>query len=162
MQIRLRFDGREWRANMLDEISHDGLSRSSAANQPMFSTDVDYDSLIAKKAKALEEWRSLDAVSQRMFCGLRGYEERHGIADLKDPLLIPAKNTLLLLKEVRGRIDREDPLSLLGIEPLDFDDASLELAESLENIAEIRELYKLRKTSVGASNNSGISADEAS
>lgn len=35
------------------------------------------------------------------------------------------------------------------------------MAESLENIAEIRSLYKLRKATVGCSANAGISSDEA-
>src|SRR5699024_7697452 len=46
-------------------------------------------------------------------------------------------------------------------EPLDFEEANLELAESLENVNELRELYKLRKASVGSSSNAGISSDEA-
>ncbi len=146
---------------MLEEIVQDYLTRTIASNQPIFSVEHDYDSLLRKKALILEKWKALSAEEQARFRGLHNFEIENGLPDLRDPVLIPSKNTSLLLNEVKGRIDREDPLRLLPIEPLDFDDATLELAESLENITEIRELYKLRKASVGTSQNAGISADEA-
>ncbi|WP_155720926.1 YaaC family protein, partial [Gluconobacter oxydans] len=92
---------------------------------------------------------------------MRAFEIEKALPDIKDPALLPSKNTYLLHKEIKRRLSREDPLSLLPIEPLDFDDATLELAESLENTAEIRELYKIRKASIGSSPNAGISAEEA-
>ncbi len=146
---------------MLDEIAHDKLSRQAASNQPIFSNDASYDNLVAKKTQVLKDWKDLGAAGQKDFKGLQDYENKNGIGSLKDPDLIPSRNTSIVLKEVKGRIDREDPLSLLGIEPLDFDDAVMELSESLENVSEIRELYKVRKTSVGDTANAGISADEA-
>jgi hypothetical protein len=149
------------RTLMLEEIAHDKLSRLTASNQPIFSNDASYDNLVIKKARALEDWKGLGKIGQSKFKGLQDYEKQNDVGDLKDPDLIPSKNTSIVLKEVKGRIDREDPLSLLGIEPLDFDDAVMELSESLENVSEIRELYKVRKTSVGESANAGISADEA-
>lgn len=146
---------------MLEEIGQDSFVRTSASNEILFSTDVDYDAISAEKAKVLEEWKALDADAKKVFGGLPQFERGRGIIDLKDPSLIPSKNTSLLLKEVRRRIDREDPLRVLAVEPLDFDDATIELAESIENVPEIRELYKLRKAAVGESGNAGISADEA-
>ncbi|RVT94430.1 YaaC family protein [Sphingomonas crocodyli] len=146
---------------MLEEIIQDDMTRVPASNQPIFSNDAAYDNLVAKKAKALRDWSILEKEDQRKYKGLHDFEQQNGIGSLKDPDLIPSKNTSLLLKEIKGRTDREDPLNLLGIEPLDFDDAMLELAESLENVNEIKNLYKIRKTMVGESKNSGISSDEA-
>lgn len=146
---------------MLEEIAQDNFNRTAASNQPVFSTAQNYDAILLQKAQAREDWRKLDTARQSQFGDLGAFEATRGIPDLKDPMLLPAKNLSLLLKEIRKRVDREDPLSLLGIETLDFDDASIELAESIENVAEIRDLYKLRKAATGDSSNAGISADEA-
>lgn len=147
---------------MLEEIAQDNLARTTAAsNQPMFSTDIDYDAILLQKVQALDDWKKLDAAERSQFSNLSAFEAFRGIPDLKDSALAPAKNMSLVLKEVRKRVDREDPLLLLGIEPLDFEDANIELAESIENVVEIRELYKLRKAATGSSTNAGISTDEA-
>jgi hypothetical protein len=146
---------------MLEEVAHDNLTRVIASNQPMFSTEPDYDSLLRAKAEVLESWKSLSAADKSGYRGLGHFETEKGLPNLKDPALQPAKNTSLVLREVKKRIEREEPLRLLGIELLDFEDANLELAESLENITEIRDLYRLRKASVGSSGNSGITAEEA-
>jgi hypothetical protein len=146
---------------MLEEIVTDNLSKVAASNQPVFATDIDFESEIKRKKEAVETWRDLPKDEKSKFKDLMAFERSLNIKDLKDPIFIPAKNTSLLLNEVRMRLDREEPLKLLGIEPLDFDDATVELAESLENVNEIRELYRIRKASVGSTSNSGISADEA-
>ncbi|MFT8784444.1 YaaC family protein [Gluconobacter oxydans] len=146
---------------MLEEIAQDNLAHTTASNQAMFSMDPDYNALLQKKESILGEWKALDADKQKEYGGLHKFEVANALPDLKDPALLPSKNTYLLHNEIKKRLSREDPLSLLPIEPLDFDDATLELAESLENIAEIRELYRIRKASVGSSSNAGISAEEA-
>ncbi|MEE3503344.1 YaaC family protein [Acidiphilium acidophilum] len=146
---------------MLEEIAQDNIVRTSASNQPMFSTDVDYDEVVLEKEKACTEWKSLDDSTRRQFANLTAFEAASGVRDVKDPKLIPAKNLSLVLKEIKKRVDREDPLRLLGIEPLDFDEENIELAECIENVEEIRELYRLRKASSGNSANAGISAHEA-
>lgn len=146
---------------MLEEIAQDDLTRIAASNQQMFSTDVDYGAILSQKAQALQEWQKLESHKREAYRNLGAFEAEQGIPDLKDPDLVPAKNMYLVLKEIQKRVDREDPLRPLGIEPLDFDDATLELAESIENDIEIRELYKIRKAATGASSNAGISADEA-
>ncbi|MFT8676065.1 MAG: YaaC family protein [Acetobacter sp.] len=146
---------------MLEEISQDKLKKTAVSNQPMFSTTPDYESLLQEKDSILGKWKTLEKDKQREFGSLRKFEIENGLLDIKDPALLPSKNTYLLHNEIKRRLSREDPLSLLPIEPLDFDDAALELAESLENITEIRELYKIRKASIGNSSNAGISAEEA-
>ena len=147
---------------MLEEIGEDKLSRTLATNQPMFRTDIDYEAAVATRAAALQRWSQLDACQRREYRDQADFEAKNSVPDLKDQSLIPAKNVQLLLKEIRKRVDQDDPLSLLGIEPLDFEDAAIELAETLENVSEIRELYKLRKAATGTTKNAGITSDEAS
>lgn len=147
---------------MLEEIAQDKLTRTSAANQPMFLIEPNYEELVDNKNNILKKWKLLTQNEQKLYKGIHDFEIINGLPDLKDPALIPSKNRYLLINEVKSRIDREDPLSLLPLEPLDFDDATLELAESLENTVELRDLYKIRKASVGSSANAGISAEEAS
>lgn len=146
---------------MLEEITSDNLKLTKASNQEPFDRTSNYSELLNAKNKAKTDWQGLTSEEREKYGDLQGFEKSHGISDLNDTSLIPGKNTHLLLKEIKERLDREDPLSPLGIEPLDFEDATLELAESLENINEIRDLYKLRKASVGTSRNAGISASEA-
>lgn len=146
---------------MLEEIGEDRLDRVAAANQPMFRTDINYETILAQRSDALQRWRQLDERQRGEYRDQADFERRNSVPDLKDPALILAKNASLLLKEVQKRGDRADPLSLLGIEPLDFEDSAIELSETLENISEIRDLYKLRKAATGTSANAGISADEA-
>ncbi|WP_215763102.1 YaaC family protein [Acetobacter sp. P1H12_c] len=146
---------------MLEQIALDSLTHTVASNQPMFSTVPDYASLLQEKSNILEKWKALGQSNQRGFGSLRKFEAENNLIDIKDPELLPSKNTYLLHNEIQKRLSREEPLSLLPIEPLDFDDATLELAESLENVIEIKELYKLRKASVGNSSNAGISTEEA-
>lgn len=147
---------------MLEEIGEDKLSRTLATNQPMFRTDIDYEAAVATRAAALQRWSQLDACQRREYRDQADFEAKNSVPDLKDQSLIPARNVQLLLKEIRKRVDQDDPLSLLGIEPLDFEDAAIELAETLENVSEIRELYKLRKAATGTTKNAGITSDEAS
>lgn len=146
---------------MLEEIVSDTMLHVRASNQPIFSTEYDFDAMVAEKAKAVESWAAFGSDEKAAYGSLRNYEVHLGIRDLKDEVLIPSRNTSILQKEIKARIDREDPLNLIGIEPLDFDDAMIELAESLENVAELRDLYRLRKATVGNSKNAGISAEEA-
>lgn len=146
---------------MLEEIAHDSVNVTDASNQPMFALEPNFDALVRQKAALLEQWKVLPESERREHKSLRAFEQAQGMVDLKDPALIPSKNASLLLNEVKGRVERQDPLSLLPIESLDFDDAVLELAESLENVNEIRELYRLRKTTTGETPNSGISSEEA-
>lgn len=146
---------------MLEEIAKDVLNRTPATNQPMFDTTIDYDALVAKRNSAVAAWSALPKSEQATYTDQADFLEKQNAPDLKDPTLGAARNTALLLKEVRARLDREDPVSLLGIEPLDFEESTLELAESLENVAEIQGLYRRRKAATGTSKNAGITAEEA-
>ncbi|WP_336964431.1 hypothetical protein [Sphingobium aquiterrae] len=146
---------------MLEEIIQDNLNRVLASNQPIFSSEFDYDDIVAKKDMAAQKWNQFSGAERAEYRDLSDFELKQGVRDPKDQALIPAKNTSLLLKEIRSRLDREDPIKPLAIETLDFEDAMIELAESLENSSEIRDLYRLRKASSGSGKKSGINLEEA-
>lgn len=96
-----------------------------------------------------------------MRADLNSYEKTVGVPNIKDPNLIPSKNTYLLMNEISGRLARQNPIVPFGLESLDFEPATMEIAESVENIEEIKFLYKLRKASTGDKKNSGIDSSES-
>ncbi|MBO9135154.1 hypothetical protein J5289_21710 [Rhizobium sp. B230/85] len=145
----------------LQEIIEDKLSFVDAVNQPIFRTDIDYDQLVEERLAIARKWQALSPAEKKQFQSQRDYEQIEGAADLKSPELAPAKNLSLIRKEVGKRIQSNNVLQLLPIDSLDFDDSLLELSESLENVADIRSIYKLRKLATGESENAGISAEEA-
>lgn len=146
---------------MLDEIAKDEMTAVAAENQPIFRTDVDFDSLEERRNAIATKWRELPPDQKEAYRNQRSYEEQEGAPNLKDPELIPARNVSLLRKEVKKRIDSNNILKLLPIDSLDFDDSVLELAETLENVPDLRKVYKLRKMATGSSENSGINSEEA-
>ena len=146
---------------MLNEIVLDSFSATSAQNQPIFRTDIDYDELLAKRDEIVKNWQKLKPEERQKFKNQSEFEQTQGAPDLKDSGLIPAKNISLIRNEIKRRLSSHNAIRLLPVETLDFDDSLLELAESIENTNEIRDLYRLRKLSTGSSKNAGINADEA-
>jgi len=145
----------------LQEIMEDKLVVVAAENQPMFRTDVDYDQLFEQRKAIQQKWTTLSPDERAKFSSQTDFEIKEGAVDLKASEFVPAKNLSLIRKEVGKRVESQNVLQLLPIDPLDFEDALLELAESLENVADIRGVYRLRKLATGQSENAGISADEA-
>lgn len=146
---------------MLQEIIDDKFTSVSAANQPIFSTDIDYDALVAQRETIIAKWRAFSKEDRAKYESQAAFEKQEGSPDLKLENVIPAKNLSLLTKEIRERMNASNLLQILPLETLDFDDSLLELAESLENIHEIRDLYKLRKRTTGSTKNAGINTEEA-
>ena len=146
---------------MLEEIIANNISSARASKHPIFDTTTDYDALLAKRNAVVEKWRGLGTEDRAKFKNQSDFEQQMGSPDLRRDDLIPARNLSLVRNEIRERINAQNTLELLPLETLDFDDSLLELAESLENTAELRELYRLRKKTAGATKNSGISAEEA-
>ncbi|MGA6115487.1 YaaC family protein [Agrobacterium radiobacter] len=145
----------------LAEIAEDRLTIVEAENQPIFRTDVDYDLLAEQRVEAVQKWQKMPADDKKKFCDQRDFEKQEGVVDLKSPELIPAKNLSLIRKEVKSRVESSNVLQLLPVDSLDFDDSLLELAESIENVADIRSIYKLRKLTTGKNENAGINTEEA-
>src|SRR4051794_5048134 len=98
---------------MLEEIIKDDVTWTAAANQPLFRSDIDYESLVVKRNAVLAEWRGLDAAARAPFPTQRDFEASRGILSLKDPDLIPSRNLWLLMREARERINSTDDLRLL-------------------------------------------------
>lgn len=131
---------------MLEEINQDLVTSVKASNQPMFDAKINYEQLVEKRGDILRRWQDMTPDDRKHFgASLTKFEESEGGVDLKSPELQPARNLSLISREVLARIASENYLRLLPIEGIDFDDSVLELAESLENVPDIRELYKLRK-----------------
>lgn len=146
---------------MLEEIVQEQFSRTSASNQPMFRSDINYDEIEAHRSTYLKIWREYTDDQRRMYSNQIEFEAKHGVQDLKDPALLPAKNLSLIRREVTERINSNGIFQLLPIDTLDFDDSLLELSESVENVEEIKSIYRLRKRTTGNTKNAGISTEEA-
>jgi hypothetical protein len=147
---------------MLDELISDDHSSTKASNQLMFRTDIDLEAEEQKRRAAVAEWSTLDGTQRAGFKNQAAFEASKGILDLKDPALLPARHYSLISRETTQRIASSNDLQLLPIDGLDFDDSVMELAESIENIEDIRRLYRLRKKTTGTSKNTGINSEEAS
>lgn len=146
---------------MLEEILSDKISRVSANNQPIFKRDVDYDDLLKRRQDHLNSWKKLPGSEKDNFKDQNEFLAKMGVPDLKDPELLPAKHFSMIKKEVSERINSANDLHLLPLDGIDYDNSVIELAESIENAPHIRELYKLRKKTVGKLPNSGINFEEA-
>lgn len=131
------------------------------SNQPLFDDTIDYGAMLAKRVEYSEKWKSLSAQERSSYSDQSDYDLKNDVPDIKSDHLIPARNFHLLKNEVSLRLGVSDQFSLLPIDALEFDEAALELVESVENISEIKDLYKLRKLAVGNKKNSGINSDEA-
>jgi hypothetical protein len=82
--------------------------------------------------------------------------------DLTDPAISPSKNYHLLKNEANARLEAINTFQPLPINNLHFEQSLHELLENIENAEHIRELYRLRKRTVGESKNAGVSISEAS
>jgi hypothetical protein len=148
---------------MLDEILDEQLTKAdiTASNQPLFSTNMDYAAAEKARKEAIDKWKSLASEEKAKFSNdQKKFLVGQNLPNLKDPTLGPARNFMLLKNEADSRIKSQNALQLLPIDGIDFDNSVLELVESIENTEHIRELYKLRKQTTGASENAGINAQE--
>ncbi len=146
---------------MLDEILEDNLERILASSDPVFRTDLDYDAIIQHREEVVKRWRELGNDARANYVDQSDFESKEGVPNLKSPNIIPAHNLSLIRKEVYERLNKSNTLRLLPLDALDFDESLLELAESLENTSDIRNIYKLRKMATGTTKNAGINAEEA-
>ena len=146
---------------MLEELISDEHISIKASNQPMFRTDIDYEAEEKKRHEVVREWASLENGVRAEFRNQAAFELSRGVVDLSNEAMLPARNYNLLKKEASERIISANDLQLLPIDGLDFDESVLEMAESIENVEDIRDLYRLRKKTTGRSRNSGINREEA-
>jgi hypothetical protein len=147
-------------ADTLEEILKNEVALTQASNQQMFDTETDYAKMLSVREGVVHDWSRLDEASRAKYKNMRSFETERNSPDLKAAHLIPAKNFFLLANEAKARLGAND-LKPLPIDAIDFDDSSIELVEILESVSEIRDLYKIRKRTVGSGKNAGINADEA-
>lgn len=147
---------------MLEEIIDDTVAQVRASNQPMFDKQTDFEALERKRVEGLKRWNSLSIDERNKFASQKDFEIENNIPDLKDSSLSAAKNLSILRKEVVQRINSSDIFQLLPIDVLEFEPSLMELAESIENIEYIREMYRARRLTTGSTKNAGISSEEAS
>lgn len=147
---------------MLDHILTDEIQSVEAQNQPVFSTDFDFDGEQRKHAEAVERWKSLKVEERESHSNkIDNFIRASGVRDLRDPTLIPAKNWSIVQREIEARVRDQNVLELLPVSELHFEQALLEIVENIENVEHVRDLYKLRKRTTGSTKNAGITADEA-
>ncbi|HSX59966.1 MAG TPA: YaaC family protein [Tahibacter sp.] len=147
---------------MLDEILVDEFITTKAENHPPFATTIDYEAESRKRDEATKRWAELTAADRGKFNNrLEKYHSDEGVIDLKAPSVSSSKNYYLLQREIAARISAESLFEPLPIDELHFESALMELIENIENVAHIKELYKLRKRTVGNSKNAGISSEDA-
>lgn len=146
---------------MLDQLISDEFRYVIASNQPMFRTDIDFSAEDRKRRAVVAEWAALAPEQRSLFINQAEFEKSKGVINLKDPELLPARHYSLISDEAVSRIASSNDFKLLPIDGLDLEESVLELAESIENAEDIRNLYRLRKKNTGSTNNSGINKDEA-
>jgi hypothetical protein len=146
---------------LLEELARDSVQSTPASNQAMFDDSLDYAALVAKRKSVVDQWRNLSRPERAKYKSQADFEAAMGGVDLKDPKYSAARNLYLVRQEVAQRLNTSEVLRLLPVDDLDFSDSLIELAECLENVDDIREIYRIRKQATGSSTNAGINADEA-
>jgi hypothetical protein len=147
---------------MIEAILDDSVESQQAQNNPPFESALDYADEVAKRDVVTEKWRDLPKSDKARFEGdFQNFLVAEGVPDFKSEDMIRAKNLHVLRNEIRAQLREENPFKLLSVEELNFSSALIELLENMENTEHLRELYKLRKRTVGTSKNAGITAEEA-
>lgn len=138
-------------------------SITPASNQPIFSSSPLYTNILADRDTSTCFWKTLKTSDQEKFNNkIEKYLQFTGCIDLKDPRVIPSKNLYLMSQEVQARLTSQNNFDPLPIEVFQYEKSSLELLESIENIAQIKEIYKVRKRTVKRDEKSGLNTEEAS
>ncbi|WP_172559046.1 YaaC family protein [Vibrio fluvialis] len=146
---------------MLESLLEDSVDKSDCENNPLFSTEFDYDAIKKQSQENLESWANLSKEEQTTHGNYKKFSKQIGAEDPKDPKFIKSKNYSILKNEVIKRTESSNFLEILPIDELHFESSLLELMENMENTNRIKELYKLRKLTTGECRNSGISSEEA-
>lgn len=147
---------------MLDNLLSELLEITPAENNPPFVNDGVYEAISSKKQELLNNWKSFVQDERNKYNGdIKKYYKTMALDEGQDASFYSSRNFYLLRKEIDARIASEEPSRLLPINDLHFEQSILELVENMENTDHVRELYRLRKRTVGDSKNAGINADEA-
>lgn len=145
---------------MLDEILNDKVEIIHAQNEPLFDISIDYEKIKKQHESSIAKWKGLTE-EEKKGRKLEHYLREEKDDDPKDPKFGPAKNYSLLKNEIQARVNNPNNQELLPIDALYFEQSSLELIENIENLDHIREIYRLRKRTVGVGRGAGLKAEEA-
>lgn len=148
---------------MLGNFLEDSVETVAAENNPPFVADETYEKALTTRQHLTEEWRALTPAEKETYNGkIERYYKAKELPDLTCPSMAASRSYYLLRKETNARLEALNTFHLLPINDLHFEQSLLELLENIENAEHVRELYKLRKRTVGESKNAGIKAAEAS
>jgi len=146
----------------IEAILDEAVDAQAGQNNPPFESSIEYAAELEKREVANAQWSTFTPEEQKKYSGrIELFYQSFGVADLKSDDGLRAKNAYLLRNEIHSQIQHESPLTLLSVEELHFSTSLLELLENVENIEHIRDLYKLRKRTVGSSKNAGVTSAEA-
>lgn len=146
---------------MLEEILTDHVANTASTTGSIFSTAIDYAEELKKRDEATKKWASFSAEERASFQKIELFFANEKIIDFKDASVLSAKNYYVLQREINARLESNSSFQQLPIDSLYFNNQLMELLEHIENVAHIKELYKLRKKTVGSTKNAGIATDEA-
>ena len=139
------------------EVQSDKLQQ-----QPLFDPATDYDKIVLRHREKVDEWRALADEKKREYGGnINRYLEDNSVMNPKDKSLTQAKNYSLMKNEVEKRRAEEINIKSIPLRAVDYKSSLAELVESLENVDQLKAIYKARKLTTGTSKNAGISSEEA-
>jgi len=147
---------------MIESILNDTVELLPVADESPFESSVDYAEELKKRDVSTKKWRNLESEEKTKHGNaIENYLRSEGAVDLKSVDAHRGKNLYLLRNEIAAHVKDESPFKLLSVEELHFSSSLIELLENAENAEHIRDLYKLRKRTVGTTKNAGINASEA-
>ncbi|QYZ68372.1 YaaC family protein [Neotabrizicola shimadae] len=143
---------------VLEGILDDTVEVVPGENEPLFALEPDFDEVVLNHRKAAAEYKSAREKKETQE-NISEWMMRCGVADPKSPDFRAAQNFSRLKNEVSARIAQGSRLQLIGVDISDLERSLYELSESIENVALIQEIYRVRKHTVAA--DGGINAAEA-
>lgn len=146
----------------IESILADNVSRIAAQNRHPFDSPYDYGGFLTSQRAALKEWQEMGKQGQSQYGNdLKKFYAARSLLPAEDQNFNSAKNFYLLNNEIVSRVGERSNIELISIDELNYPWPSVELLENAENIEHIRDLYRLRKRTVGREGKAGINADEA-
>jgi len=148
--------------NILSDDHH--IESGRTQNQPLYDFDFDFDyaEVLEEHQKCVMLWQELPDDERKSYDGkLAAFLAKKGVRNPKDASYFRARNSYLVSQEARERIAKASPLKQPPLDPINYQSSVAELVESIENVEQIRSIYRLRKVTTGESKNSGINDTEA-
>ncbi len=148
---------------LIGDLLKDDFQSVASKDESLFDETVDYVSDVLLYDQLIIDWKNLPPMDQQVHGGkiANFLQAKNAVDPRRNPLMQRAKNLHLLRSEIKSQIDSNTRNQLLPIEEVNSNDSILQLLENLENTSHIKEIYKHRKLTTGASKNAGINEDQA-